>query len=113
LVAVVIVPQLGHAEDLAGFLLDGVGPVLPDEFEDITDSPDDVVRVFGVIDENAVPVDAERVAMWVLCGRETVRFLEHARRADTQGIERVGRVGAGFPPVAKRTSQRPSTQPTA
>ena len=51
--------------------------------------------------------------MWVLCGRETVRFLEHARRAGRQGIERVGQGGAGFPPVAKRTSQRTSTQPTA
>jgi len=68
--------------------------------------------VVGVIDEDAVPVDAERVAMWVLCGRETVRFLEHARRAG-RGSNGSGRVGAGFPPVAKRTSQRPSTQPTA
>ena len=55
-----VVPQVGHAEDLAGFLLDGVGPVLPDHFEDITDSANDVVGVVGVIDEDAVPVDARR-----------------------------------------------------
>ena len=60
-----VVPQFLDAENLAGFLLDGVGPVLPDQFEDFADPANDVVGVVGVIDEDAVPVDLERVASGV------------------------------------------------
>jgi len=93
-----VVPQFGHAEDLAGFLLDGVGSVLPDEFEDITDSPDDVVGVIRVIDEDAVPVNAEAIAFGGVAQGESVVTLEHTGRAYGERIERVGKLrGRAFP----------------
>ena len=43
-----IVPQFLDAENLAGFLLDGLGPVFPDDFEDFPNPSHDVVGMVGV-----------------------------------------------------------------
>ena len=49
-----IVPKFLHTQNIAGFLLDCVGPFFPNDFEDIPDSSYDVVVMVGVINNNAV-----------------------------------------------------------
>ena len=68
-----VVPQGFDAEDLTGLLLDGIGPVAPDEGEDIPDAGDDVVRMSFVIDEDPVGIDREGIV-----GRDLVRVERQA-----------------------------------
>src|SRR5262249_8909778 len=108
-----VVPQVGHAKDLAGFLLDGVAPVHPDHFENLTDPPHDFVVVIGVIDEDAVPVNTDWVFLRCLIDRKAIGRRKPSWGTRWQRRERVGRLVGTFCtncepniPVSKRASKQ-------
>src|SRR5439155_20939138 len=74
-----VVSQFPYADDFTGFLLDGSGSILPDDFENIPHPSNDVRLMLRVIDEDAIPVAAEGVAFGRPRQRQTVVALEHSR----------------------------------
>ena len=74
-----VVSQFRDAKYLAGFLLDGLGPVLPDQFENFPHPANNVVGMVGIIWNDAVPIDAEGIALRCVFGGEAILSLEHSR----------------------------------
>jgi len=93
-----VVPQGLHPEDLAGLLLDGIGPIAPDNREYIADAGDDVVGMPFVIDKDAVCIDCEGVVSRNLVRIEwqTVLALEHPGGAGGEGCKGVWEFGRFF-----------------
>jgi hypothetical protein len=58
-----VIAQSLHSQQFAGLPLDHLGPPAPEELEHVPHPADDVVRVVRVVDQDAVPGDAERVLL--------------------------------------------------
>ena len=105
-----VVPQFLDAENLAGFLLDGLGSVLPDQFEDFPHPANDVVGVVWIVGDDAVAVDLEWVATGVGYPRPTVGPAPGGDM-ETSSSNSGGQSGIAISPLAKRTSHLPNATP--
>lgn len=96
-----------HAEQGAGFVFDGLGAILPDDFDDLADAALDVQRMIRVIHEDAVPRDADgiRGGHVLRAGGQALRVLQLAGRTDRQRRKRVGQLRRGL--LARRIPDVP------
>lgn len=78
-----VVAQGSHPEEVAGFLLDGGGALLPNQLKARADALLQVEGVIGIVDEDAVPRELHRVIGGQIFGRhrQAGGVLQHAGRA--------------------------------
>ena len=71
-----VVPQVPHIEEWSRSPARSPRRGRPRAVEHVAHAPHDIVLVPLVIDEDAVPVDAERIAFGCLCQWKTIWILE-------------------------------------
>jgi hypothetical protein len=80
-----VITEVLHTQGITHLCLDTIGGCWPQEVQNFTGAPNDVIRVMWFIHQDAVPVDAERIARWSRGEGKTVLALEHTRRANREG----------------------------
>jgi hypothetical protein len=88
-----VIPQFLNAEDLAGFPFDGLSAVLPEHLQDLPRAADNVIWVVGVVYQDTVMVNAERIIGWRLTQWQPIIASKHARRANRERGKRVRQFG--------------------